>query len=93
MAMEMKPLIKFLEGEVVREERRKHLGSQIKAMRKELGQTQAVASAGIGVTQAYLSQVESGSRTPSIETMNSIVNYFSTTGGAHGTDQDQEGGE
>ena len=89
--MEMKPLIEFLETEIAQEERRKQLGSQIRAMRKELNQTQVAASAGIGVTQAYLSQVEAGTRTPSLETMNSIVNYFTTTGGTHAQDEDKGG--
>lgn len=89
MAMEMRPLIEFLELQVEQTARKQEIGEQIKFARLARGQTQSETAAAIGVTQAYLSQVESGDRTPSLETMNSIVNYFGgETGGADAQDQD-----
>lgn len=87
--MDMLPLIKFLELQIEQEARKKEIGTQIRQMRNSIGETQSAAASGIGVTQAYLSHIESGNKTPSQETMISIVNYF-TERSQDGPDEDQD---
>ncbi|MFD3293424.1 helix-turn-helix transcriptional regulator [Aquirufa sp. KTFRIE-69F] len=48
------------------------LGNQIKNIRKQKGQTQAEFATSVGITQTYLSQIESNLKEPNLSTLKSI---------------------
>lgn len=52
--------------------------SVIKGIRNELGQTQVEFANGVGITQTYLSQLESGKKDPSKETIKAICAHSKT---------------
>ena len=89
MAMETGPLRELLELQAERKRLLGQVGPLVRELRNQRGVSQTVMAAALNVSQAYLSQVESGNRTPSSETVTSIVNYFGTTEGAtHAQDKD-----
>lgn len=49
-----------------------NLGNVIKNIRKKSGQTQVEFAEGCGITQTYLSQIESNSKEPNLSTLKSI---------------------
>jgi len=53
-------------------DQKRFLGLQIQQRREEVS-TQDVFAREIGVTQAYLSQIENGQRVPSMETLSDIA--------------------
>lgn len=48
------------------------LGNKIKNIRKQKGLTQAAFALSIGITQTYLSQIESNLKEPNLSTLKSI---------------------
>lgn len=50
------------------------LGSVIKKIRQERGQTQIEFAAASGITQTYLSQIESNTKEPNFSTLREISN-------------------
>lgn len=51
-----------------------NLGSVIKKIRQERGQTQTEFAAASGITQTYLSQIESNTKEPNLSTLREISN-------------------
>lgn len=50
------------------------LGRTIKNIRKQKGQTQSVFASSCGISQTYLSQIESNQREPNLSTLKVISN-------------------
>ncbi|TCT21217.1 helix-turn-helix domain-containing protein [Thiobaca trueperi] len=50
-----------------------NIGNKIKTVRLENGLTQSKLANELPVTQGYLSQIENGIRTPSIQTLDAIA--------------------
>jgi DNA-binding XRE family transcriptional regulator len=80
-------LREFLEGQAEQERRRQEIGEQIRQTRLQVGETQTAMASALRISNAYLSQIESGARTPSVETMTSIVHYL-TERSSDAQDQD-----
>lgn len=55
-----------------------NLGQAIKTLRKKEGSTQGEFSEGIGITQSYLSGIENGKKSPSIEVLEKISESLNT---------------
>lgn len=55
-----------------------NLPAAIKELRKKKGVKQYEASDGIGITQTYLSQIESGQKVPSIEVLEKLAKFYKT---------------
>ena len=53
-----------------------NLGSVIKKIRQERGQTQTEFAAASGITQTYLSQIESNAKEPNFSTLREISNVI-----------------
>lgn len=54
-----------------------NIGISIKKARKEIAKmNQAEFAKSIGITQTYLSQIENGIRTPSVQVLENISSYF-----------------
>lgn len=87
MANYTQPLLDYLEAQLSEVDRRKVIGSQIRAARVASGTSQGELAEYVGVTQSYLANVEAGRKWPSTSTMTSIVTYFSQ-GGEDAQDQD-----
>jgi transcriptional regulator with XRE-family HTH domain len=51
-----------------------NLGTVIKNIRKQKGQTQAEFASSCGITQTYLSQIESNLKEPNLSTLKEISN-------------------
>jgi putative transcriptional regulator len=51
-------------------------GKKMKDLRKLAGKTQTEVSRDLGITEGFLSFLESGSKTGSLDTYISIANYF-----------------
>lgn len=83
-----KPLLEYLESQLDQAERRQSIGEQIRAARISSGTTQRTLADSVGVSQAYLSNVEAGRKWPSPQMMTSIVYYFSK-GEDHGPSEGQ----
>lgn len=65
---------------------KREVGRTFAAVRAARGQTQTDFADDLKVTQAYVSQIESGDRTPSEETLRKLQ---ALTEGARGGDQDE----
>lgn len=50
-------------------------GKSIRQFRVNLNQTQSEFSAGVGITQTYLSQIETGKKKPSTDVLERIADY------------------
>ncbi|CAD5262663.1 conserved hypothetical protein [Imperialibacter sp. EC-SDR9] len=55
-----------------------NLGNVIKSIRKQKGQTQTEFATLCGITQTYLSQIESNSKDPNLSTLKTISNNLGT---------------
>lgn len=55
---------------------KKELGKLIKSTRKKLGVTQKQLSEIVGLSRNYVSDIENGRYTPSVETMSKIAIYL-----------------
>lgn len=53
-----------------------NIGLALKDVRKAKGVKQYIAATGIGITQTYLSQIESGDKTPSVEVIEKVSGYY-----------------
>lgn len=51
-----------------------NLGTVIKDIRKQRGQTQIEFASGCGITQTYLSQIENNNKEPNLATLRGISN-------------------
>jgi DNA-binding transcriptional regulator YiaG len=58
---------------------RKQIGQAVKGLRSTTGMNQTMFAASMGVSQSYLSQIETGERTPSSSTINMIAATASST--------------
>jgi ribosome-binding protein aMBF1 (putative translation factor) len=65
---------------------KREVGRTFAAVRSARGQTQSGFADELGITQAYVSQIESGDRTPSEETLRKLQ---ALTEGARSGDQDE----
>ena len=68
-----------------REQWKAEVGRTFASVRSARGQSQSAFAGDLGVTQAYVSQIESGDRTPSEETLRKLQ---SLTEGARSGNQD-----
>ena len=59
-----------------RQEWRREVGQTVSVLRRASGQSQKEFAASLDISQPYLSQIESGSRTPSDETLRKLQNEF-----------------
>jgi transcriptional regulator with XRE-family HTH domain len=91
MAIRSQSLTDFLEAQKTIEETKADIGPTIRYMRQNAGMSQMFAAASAGVTQAYLSQVENGHKTPSADSLGRIVKVVSE-GSTSGKD-DHDGKE
>lgn len=80
------PLVEFLMLEP--SERRRLIGQQIRETRVSNHVSQSALAQSIGVSQSYLSSVESGRKSPSPAMVTSIVHYFQKEDHS-GKDEDQ----
>lgn len=55
-----------------------NIGTALKELRKSKGLRQNKAALGIGITQTYMSQIESNDKKPSLEVIEKIGNYYNT---------------
>lgn len=55
------------------------IASNIRARRKELGFTQGVVARSVGVSAAYVSQIETGERLPDVKLASEIAEALGTT--------------
>ena len=55
------------------------VGIAIKRLRKSVGKSQVDLAKSIGISQTYLSQIENGSRNPTLELIGNIADYFSVS--------------
>lgn len=69
----METLHEFLAAKQIIDETRPHVGTAIRAMRAEADLSQSSLAQLASVNQAYLSQVESGTKTPSTDSLQRIV--------------------
>lgn len=58
-----------------REEWKRSVGQTVSVLRRASGQSQEAFAAALDISQPYLSQIESGSRTPSDETLRKLQDY------------------
>ena len=58
---------------------RLQVGHAVKGLRSATGMTQSNFAASMGVSQSYLSQIETGERTPSSSTINLIATTATST--------------
>lgn len=56
-----------------------HLGERIRELRMSQKLSQTDLSKRIGVTNALISAIENGDRSPSLETLIKLANYFKTS--------------
>lgn len=66
----------------------RNIGPSLFLARTSSDMTQVDLATKAGITQPYLSQIENGNRTPSLETLRKLQSL--TEGARHGTNQDQE---
>lgn len=74
-------LTEWLEAKRTLEKLRPLIGGQIRNARESLGMTQTELARAIDSPQAYVSQIENSSKTPSSETLGKIANVFMSVGG------------
>jgi transcriptional regulator with XRE-family HTH domain len=88
--MEIKPqsLRDFLAARAEVERLKPEIGPTIRLLRQSKGMTQAAAATNAGVSQAYLSQVESGETTPSSGTLERLIEVMDE-GSASGEGRDE----
>jgi len=55
------------------------LGTKVKMLRETIGFSQAELAAKVGVTQGFISHVESGIREPTLDTLRKIASALGTT--------------
>lgn len=53
-----------------------NIGEALLSVRKSKGYRQNKVCAKVGITQTYLSQIETGAKTPSIEVIEKICKYY-----------------
>jgi len=55
-----------------------NLPAAIKEIRQKKGMKQYEAADGIGITQTYMSQIESGQKVPSVEVLQKLAKFYKT---------------
>lgn len=88
--MEARPLselfdiIDLVERRKRDEQQWKHVGSQLRSLRRVTGYSQAAVADAAGIQQAYLSEIENNVKTPSTNTVESVTTALQTltSGGA-----------
>lgn len=69
--------------ETERKRIKRAVGSELRSYRRALGVMQNDVASATGISQAYLSMVENGEKTPSDDVVNSLIGALNTLGGAH----------
>ena len=74
-----RPLDELLAAAANAEAARKQVGRAVKGLRSATGMNQMTFASATGISQSYLSQIETGERTPSSSTINKIATTASNT--------------
>jgi transcriptional regulator with XRE-family HTH domain len=87
--MESRPLLEFLEARRFIEENRENVGTWLRSSRLDARLSQTRFAEMSGVSQAYVSMVESGSKTPGAESLGKMINALSE-GSTNAGDQEED---
>ena len=88
MLFKEQPLRDLLEAQKEVDRLKKQLGSSLRSARLANGMTQAQVASSAGVTQAYVSMVESGDKTPSSDSLERFIEVLE--GSSSGQDEGNE---
>jgi transcriptional regulator with XRE-family HTH domain len=85
--MESRPLREYLEAQQAVEEMRRTIGSELKSARMSAGISQTFLADAIGVTPGFISNVESGRKTPPSPMLRKAIEVISAAEGGGNASQ------